>query len=210
MSPMALRIGVVSNGLGNVGSVISALSFYGYEVDLLSDPSCADRFSLLVLSGVGTYGAAVKAVKELRMWDLLCSWKDRGLPVVGICLGMQLFASVGEEEGENRGFDWIPGRVCRMEGVRVPHMGWDMVTPSGREEAEQIFKGVRYGAFYFMHTYHFQVYSEEHVLARFDCGGKSFVAAVARDNVMGFQFHPEKSQGDGLRVLRSAVEVLCR
>ncbi|MCX7827610.1 MAG: imidazole glycerol phosphate synthase subunit HisH [Thermanaerothrix sp.] len=210
MSPVALRIGVVSNGLGNVGSVMSALSFYGYETELLSEPSCADRFSLLVLAGVGTYGAAVKSLKGMGMWDLLRSWNEKGRPVIGICLGMQLFASVGEEEGENRGFDWIPGRVRPMEGVRVPHMGWEMVAPSEGELAVEIFKGVRYGAFYFMHTYHFDVLSEEHVLARFDYGGKSFVAAVARENVMGFQFHPEKSQGDGLRVLRSAVEVLCR
>ncbi|ACZ18910.1 imidazole glycerol phosphate synthase, glutamine amidotransferase subunit [Thermanaerovibrio acidaminovorans DSM 6589] len=207
---MAFRLGIVSNGLGNVGSVMSALRFYGYDVDLVSSPSQGGGLSMLILAGVGTYGAAVSSLKNCGMWDFIRQWGESGRPIIGICLGMQLFASHGEEGGVNQGFGWIPGRVVRMEGVKVPHIGWDRVKPRENDLSSKLFSAVRYGYFYFMHMYHMEVDCPDDVIAGVEYGGKDFVAAVGKGNVIGFQFHPEKSQGDGLRVLRSAVEVLSR
>jgi glutamine amidotransferase len=123
---------------------------------------------------------------------------------------MQLFADRGLEEGEREGFGWIPGRVVRIDipGARVPHIGWSPVEPSEAESGrpDSIFSGVRYGHFYFMHGYHFLPDDPSATIALTPLGEGRLVSALRRDNLVGVQFHPEKSQGDGLRVLRNIVE----
>ena len=121
-------------------------------------------------------------------------------------LGMQLFADQGLEDGTTEGFGWIPGSVEKIKESteKVPHMGWNNVTTSDKV----LFAGVDESAFYFMHSYHFDVANSDDVIATVNYGDSRLIAAVRKDNVYGVQFHPEKSQGDGLRFLKNLLESL--
>ena len=196
-----MKIGIINNALGNLGSVRSALDFYGYDVRFLDSPGALEDVQVVVLAGVGTFRAGVHSLRDGAFWEPLQSWVSRGNPLVGLCLGMHLFASLGFEEGQEQGFGWIDGTVERIvgEGVRVPHIGWAPVVPEALDDP--LFRGVRYGHFYFMHSFHLQPRSLEVVRARTPLGPLSLVSAVGKGNVVGLQFHPEKSQAYGLELL---------
>jgi glutamine amidotransferase len=203
------KIAIVNYSIGNVGSVYSALKFYNYNVDLAATPEILRSADMLVLAGVGNYPAAISKLKELSLWEVMNELViTKKKPVLGICLGMQLFADIGYENGENKGFGWIPGKVVKMEGkdLKIPHIGWNEIMPRHAE----LFKNSRYNFFYFMHSYHFVPDDDSAVIATTRYGGLEICSAVRKDNIIGMQFHPEKSQGDGLRLLRSAVESLCK
>src|SRR3989338_998814 len=138
-----MNIGIVNYSLGNVGSVYSAFEFYKHKVTLLSNPSDLDAADIIVLAGVGNFKTAAGRLKELRFWDKLDeAVVKQKKPVLGICLGMQLFADSSDEGGENKGFGWIKGKVVKLpeNSARIPHIGWDEVFAADNE----IFKGIRY------------------------------------------------------------------
>lgn len=202
-----MKIGIVNYSIGNVGSVHSALGFYNYDVSLIDTPGAVDAVDMLVLAGVGNYPTAILMLRNLGLWEKINEAVTiKKKPILGICLGMQLFADLGYENGENRGFGWIAGKVIKMEGnhLRIPHIGWDEVKP---QEAV-LFKNSRYNLFYFMHSYHFIPKDKNLVIATTNYGDLEICSAVKKDNIVGVQFHPEKSQGDGLRFLKNTVEVL--
>lgn len=201
-----MKIGIINNSLGNVGSVYSAFEFYKYDVKLVNDPGELDGCDVIVMAGVGNFNTGVTKLKQLHFWDKLNEEAMvKKKPLLGICLGMQMFADVSYEGGENKGFGWIKGKVVKIEGssVKVPHIGWDEVTPLD----DRLFKGIRYSAFYFMHSYHFIPEDRSTVKAVIRYGDIEIVSAVGKDNIIGVQFHPEKSQGDGLRLLRNFLEM---
>jgi glutamine amidotransferase len=202
-----MRIGIIDYQLGNIGSVKSALDFFNYDVAVITRPKEIDNADLLVLAGVGNFAAASERLKKVQFWDKLdeevrCNEK----PVLGICLGMQIFAEQGFEDGTNNGFGWIPGHVIRMQGanLRVPHIGWNMVSPTD----DPLFSGVQNRYFYFMHSYHFIPKEKQVVIASTEYSGLRFVSAIRKKNIVGVQFHPEKSQGDGLRILKNFTEMM--
>lgn len=198
-------IGIINNGLGNVGSVKSAFEFYGYPVTLLEDSGDLRNVSLIVLAGVGSFGTAVRTLRRRGLWKALeHAVREDETPVLGLCLGMQLFADQGYEDGEERGFGWVPGRVVKIRtpNVKVPHIGWDRVEFNDPE----VFRGMRYHHFYYMHSYHFVPEDPGSIIATTQYGDDPIVAGVRRGSIIGLQFHPEKSQSDGLRVLRNVVE----
>jgi len=204
-----VKIGIMNISLGNVGSVASAFGFYGHEVSLVSDPGEVGKSDLIVLAGVGNFQFASRRVHESGFADALDKAViGRRLPVLGICLGMHLFADVGYEDGRNPGLGWIPGEIVKIESpaegprLRVPHMGWNSVRPRNTD----LFRRVRSGDMYFMHSYRFVPRDPSVVTAVTDYGGVEIVSAVRKDNIVGVQFHPEKSQGDGLRFLRNLLE----
>ena len=202
-----MNIGIVNYSIGNVGSVYSALEFYHYNVRLVDDPHVIKKSDLIVLAGVGNFSTATSRLKELKLWETIDYYvREKKKPLLGICLGMQLFADSSSEGGENSGFGWIKGKVIKLEGkeIQVPHMGWDKVEPKGTE----LFQGVRYGFFYYMHSYHFIPDDPKLILAKTPYGSNDLVACVKKDNIIGVQFHPEKSQGDGLRFLKNSIEEL--
>jgi len=196
--------------MGNLRSVQGALSYLGFESQLVSTPEEILQSETLILPGVGSFAAAMANIRRLELESPLNEMVlARGVPVLGICLGMQLLADVGEEDGPSRGLGWIRARVERFQlsdpDLKVPHIGFNRArfVPG----ASSLFDGLGdHSDFYFVHSYHMICDRETDVSAWVDYGGP-FVAAVERENIFGTQFHPEKSQTNGLKLLRNFVGV---
>ena len=202
---MADRVALIDYGAGNLHSVENALRRVGADVALVSDGDALAKAERIVLPGVGAFGACYNGLASLPgMIEALESHvlKD-GVPFLGICVGMQLLATRGLEHGETPGLGWIGGEVRALEPsehVKVPHMGWNDVVVA--DDASGL---VHPGEAYFLHSYAFDVANNAHVAARTDHGG-AVTAAVARDNILGVQFHPEKSQAYGLALLERFLQ----
>lgn len=197
---MGEAVALIDYGAGNLHSVDNALTRVGADVALVSDGDALSQAERIVLPGVGAFGACYNGLASLPgMIEALERRVLRdGVPFLGICVGMQLLADRGLEHGETPGLGWIGGEVRALEPsteVKVPHMGWNDVIVA--DDASGL---LHPGEAYFLHSYAFDVAEQAHVAARTDHGG-AVVAAVARDNILGVQFHPEKSQAYGLALL---------
>jgi imidazole glycerol-phosphate synthase subunit HisH len=200
---------VLDYGMGNIASAQRAFEECGAHVIVSDDPKSLEAVERIVIPGVGAFGEAMRRLRE-RGWvePLRRHVLELGLPVLGVCLGMQLLASVGSEGGETPGLGLLPGRVLRLvstaEQERIPHVGWNEVRPQG---AATLFHDVPSGSdFYFVHSYHLVPDQPESVIASTPyCGG--FVSAVALGNTFGVQFHPEKSSRMGFQVIRNFLAV---
>ncbi len=195
---MAETVALIDYGAGNLYSVNNALDAVGAKgVAITADPDFVARADRIILPGVGSFHACAEGLRAVPgLVDAMTRRVGEGAPFLGICVGMQLLATRGWEHGETAGLGWVAGEVRPIEpaaGIKVPHMGWNDV--SSRKDGV-----VHAGEAYFLHSYHFAVANDEHVAALTDHGGP-LVAAVARGNVMGVQFHPEKSQTYGLSLL---------
>ena len=206
---MAESLALVDYGAGNLHSVENALRAAGGEdVTVTSDPSVVRAADRIVLPGVGAFAACARALRSVP--HLVEAMAERvlvgGAPFLGICVGMQLMATRGVEHGVSEGLDWIPGEVLPIAvsdpAIKIPHMGWNDVAPTPHADGAQL---VAEGEAYFLHSYHFVPDEGRHIAALTDHGG-GLVAAVARDNLLGVQFHPEKSQAYGLGLLARFLE----
>ena len=203
-----MKAAVIDYGMGNLASVCRALEEAGASVSLAGNPDAVGDASHIVLPGVGAFKDAMSRL-EAGAWPerLARAVQVEGIPLLGICLGMQLLADSGEEGGITEGLGLVAGRVKRLTsaiGERIPHVGWNEVNPV---QGAAIFEGISTGTdFYFVHSYHFVPVDAQSVLARTDyCGG--FVSAVNCGTVFGMQFHPEKSSRHGLRLLRNFLAI---
>lgn len=198
-------IAVVDYGMGNLHSVRHALERIGAEVCVTQKIEDLQKAERIILPGVGAFGECMKNIDRSGL--LSCLQEQvifKGKPFLGICLGMQVLAREGYESGNTLGLNWIPGIVERFEieeqGLRVPHVGWNEIRPL-RESS--LFQGIRKDAtFYFVHSFHFLPQNIEHVLASCEYGIE-FAAALQRGNILATQFHPEKSQENGLKFLEN-------
>lgn len=201
-----MKIGIIHCGLGNLGSVYNAFEFYGYKVSLVKRPQDLSKSDIIVLSGVGNFSTAVIKLEEQGfLQQLQKEVIKEGKPILGICLGMQLFATVSHESGKNKGFGWLEGEVVKIDakGMRVPRIGWGEVKPVNHRF---LFDNMKYSDFYFMHSYHF-VPKDKRILAGIaPYGDLDLAAAVKKGNIVGVQFHPEKSQRDGLMFIKNFVK----
>jgi len=204
---MAETLALIDYGAGNLHSVANALKTAGAEaVTLTADPMVVRAADRIVLPGVGSFRACAEGLRSIP--GLVEAMHERvfigGAPFLGICVGMQLLATTGVEHGVTPGLGWIPGEVRLIErtdpAVKVPHMGWNDVVPSRHGVAL-----IEHGEAYFLHSYHFATDEGHDIAAMTDHGG-GLTAAVARDNLVGVQFHPEKSQGYGLEMLARFLE----
>ncbi|MDD5593357.1 MAG: imidazole glycerol phosphate synthase subunit HisH [Candidatus Margulisbacteria bacterium] len=202
-----MTIVVIDYGMGNLHSVSKALETAGAEVLVSSDPRDLAAAERIVLPGVGSFAQGIKHLNESGFAEQLTKEvMDKGKPFLGICLGMHLAAAFGEEGGGNRGLGWIEGEVIQFKaaGIKVPHMGWDDVK---FVNGSPLFSGLKSpGTLYFVHSYHFVPKDEKVVAGVCDYGG-DFVAAIRRDNIHLVQFHPEKSQQSGLRILENFISM---
>lgn len=201
-----MTLALIDYGAGNLQSVRNALVAAGAEdVLVTADPQAVLRAERIVLPGVGAFAHCRDALFGIDgMVEALGEAVDaKATPFLGVCVGMQLLADTGEEHGVHRGLGWVPGTVRLLEPAdpeaKVPHMGWNDVRAATSHALLQP------GEAYFLHSYHFAVADPTHVVATSDHGGP-IVAAVARDTIIGVQFHPEKSQAYGLAFLRRFLD----
>ncbi len=203
---MAEAIALIDFGAGNLHSVHNALKAAGADgVEVTADPDLIAGADRVILPGVGAFGACRDALASIDgMIDALeRRILEQKIPFLGICVGMQMLADTGIEFGEHRGLGWIAGTVSAIEPssneIKIPHMGWNDVTPTeGHDLLEE-------GEAYYLHGYHFVAADPNHVLAT-TYHGAPLVSAVGRDNIVGVQFHPEKSQAYGLNFLKRFLE----
>jgi glutamine amidotransferase len=195
-------IAIVDYGIGNLGSVTKGFRHAGAEVELCGDPAVLRRADALVLPGDGAFGATMDEIEARGLVPLLREAVAEGKPLFGICIGMQLLFEESEEHGRHRGLGILPGRVRRFDdSLTVPHMGWNTLRA---RRPHALLDGVPDGAHvYFVHSYYCEA-PDDVVIATSDYGG-DFAAVVGRDNVLGLQFHPEKSQAVGLRLVANFV-----
>lgn len=195
---------IVDTGVANRHSVKNALEYIGCQVTVSQDPAQILSARKLLFPGVGSFAAGMKTINDRGIVEPLReAVVDRGIPVLGICLGFQMMAESSEEDGVHPGLGWIPGRVVRMkpagEDMKIPHIGFNSVSVS---QDTPLFAGLPSDSdFYFLHSYHMKI-NAEYVTGRCSYGGE-FVAAIRFKNIVGTQFHPEKSQGTGLQLLRN-------
>ncbi|WP_296679234.1 imidazole glycerol phosphate synthase subunit HisH [Novosphingobium sp.] len=203
---MAEVVALVDYGAGNLHSVANALKAAGCNgVTITDSPDVVRAADRIVLPGVGSFRACAEGLNAIP--HLVEAMHERvfvgGAPFLGICVGMQLLAATGVEHGETSGLGWIAGQVRLIERtdrrIKVPHMGWNDVATTAHAVL------IEPGEGYFLHSYHFVPDDGRHVLAMTDHGG-GLVAAVGRDNLVGVQFHPEKSQAYGLALLSRFLE----
>ncbi len=198
---MSGTIALIDYGAGNLQSVRNALKAAGAEAIVTANPDIVAKADRIVLPGVGAFAACMGALSAID--DMIAALDRRvrgeGAPFLGICVGMQLLADAGVEHGTTQGLGWIAGTVRAIESgnlsIKVPHMGWNDVTPTAQHRL------IETGEAYFLHGYHYDVVDSADVVAA-SCHGASLVAAVARENIIGVQFHPEKSQAYGIDFLK--------
>ena len=201
-------VALVDYGAGNLHSVHNALKAAGASVTVTADPYVVRAADRIVLPGVGSFKACAEGLAAIP--HMIEAMTERvhvgGAPFLGICVGMQLLADRGLEHGATKGLGWVAGEVRLIEpsdaSIKVPHMGWNDVAmmPHARDHAV-----IDEGEAYFLHSYHFAAENPQDVAAMTD-HGEGLVAAVARGNIIGVQFHPEKSQSYGIATLRRFLE----
>lgn len=201
----APRIGVIDYGSGNLRSVARALERAGLEPAITGDPAALRAATALVLPGVGAFADAVANLRAKGLDDALREWLAEGRPYLGLCLGLQLLFDESDEHGRHAGLGLLPGRVERFpergedgRPLRVPHIGWNRVRFCGSHPLLEALPREDY--YYFVHAYRAVPARQEDVVGRVEYGGW-FAAAVARENAFAVQFHPEKSQRAGARLL---------
>jgi imidazole glycerol-phosphate synthase subunit HisH len=200
-----VTLALIDYGAGNLQSVKNALKAAGAaDVAVTADPDIVARADRIVLPGVGAFAHCMAALSAIDgMVDALeARVLNGGAPFLGICVGMQLLADAGVEHGTTKGLGWIGGTVRAIApaaDIKVPHMGWNDVTLAAPHPV------LAAGEAYFLHGYHFEAADPSQVLATTNHGG-SLTAAVGRDNILGVQFHPEKSQAYGIATLKRFLE----
>lgn len=202
-------ITVIDYGGSNLRSALKALEFVGGDIHVTEEPAAVLQAEKLVLPGVGAFGSGMAAIRARELEDAMREAAGAGTPLLGICIGMQFLFEASEEMGEHRGLGLLSGRVVRFprqvsagQSLKVPHMGWNEIVHDGRHP---LLAGVPSGAHgYFVHSYYCRPDRVDEIVATTEYG-LAFASVVGRDNVMGIQFHPEKSQSVGLRILRNFV-----
>ena len=215
---MSETIAIIDYGSGNLRSAAKAFSHVmddsglSGEVVITGDADVVAKADRIVLPGQGAFGDCIAGLKKVDGMVEALTEKvlQRGAPFFGICVGMQLLASRGLEFGEHAGLGWIPGDVVKMTpsdaALKIPHMGWNTMAQNG-EFAHPVLQGITKSGdgsfmdFYFVHSFVFHCKENKHVAGWCDYGG-GFTAMVAKDNIIGTQFHPEKSQQAGLDLIR--------
>jgi len=203
------RIVIIDYGMGNLRSVLNAFRVLGADARVSANPSDLRDADRAVLPGVGSFGDAMRNLRE-RGWVSALETEVRTprKPFLGLCLGMQLLARTGSEHGTHEGLGWLDGSVDRLpetdSTIRIPHIGWNTVRFSA---GNRLFRGLgEAGVFYFVHSYAMK--PGDPAVASGTCShGVEFTASVEQENVFGTQFHPEKSQKIGLSVLRNFLQI---
>ena len=204
-----MSIAIVDYGMANLRSVQKAFACAGAKAKIISRPEEIDRADKLVVPGVGAFRDAIATLRERKLADAILAHIKKGKLFLGICLGLQMLFDVGYEDGEHRGLGVLAGKCVRFDvdstmGLKVPHMGWNQLI---LRNSSPLFSGLEPGSgVYFVHGYHV-VPDDPSVIAAETDYGHPFVSSIRRDNVMATQFHPEKSQKTGLKILANFATI---
>lgn len=201
-------LAVIDYGAGNLRSVMHALKrLEARDLRLARHGSELAGATKIILPGVGAFGASMQQMRQRELVAPLLEALQRGLPYLGICVGMQMLYDVGEEMGEHQGLGVLPGRVKRFPEFterKVPHMGWNQLE---MKKGSPLFRDLdQRSHVYFVHSYYCAPSDAQSVIATVDYGIE-FAAAVQKGNIFGLQFHPEKSQVHGLRILKNFLKI---
>ena len=196
-----MSIGIIDVGIGNLGSLRGALYSQGWDTQTVRSAADLINVTHLFLPGVGSFAAAMRSLRAAGLVEPIRQYAADGHPIMGICLGMQLLADHGVEGGASEGLGLIPGKVVPLDvpaTLRLPHVGWNVLHP---RQSHRLLEGIRPNVdFYFVHSYCFDVEREADVVGTTEYG-VTYPSFVASGSVVGVQFHPEKSQRNGLRLL---------
>jgi glutamine amidotransferase len=197
-------IAVIDYGMWNIRSVSKALEIVGAEVEVTGNPRAIARAEAIILPGVGAFARGMENLHKLNVIPAIHEAVKKEIPILGICLGLQLLFSESEEHGICKGLDLIKGRVRKLtSGIKIPHMGWNQVEFDLSHSKSGIFEGVEDNCyFYFVHSYYVEPENKELVVGTTRYG-KDFVSVINKDRIWGVQFHPEKSSESGLKILRN-------
>jgi imidazole glycerol-phosphate synthase subunit HisH len=200
-----MTIAIIDYGIGNLRSVEKAFTSQGLNAVISSDEKVLRAADRLVLPGVGAFAACMNNLRERGLEDFVIEAAKSGTPIIGLCVGLQMMFDEGHEFGIHKGLGLLPGKIVRFaEGVRVPHVGWNQVEikknhPIFRDLPDQSF-------FYFVHSYHVVTDDPSCVLGETEYATR-YPSICGRDNIVGVQFHPEKSQAAGLKLLKNFAEM---
>jgi glutamine amidotransferase len=199
-----MSVAIIDYGIGNLRSVEKAFTSQGIDAVVTRDEAVLRAADKLALLGVGAFGYAMENLRKLGFDELVIEAADAGKPIIGLCVGLQMMFEEGHEFGVHRGLGLLPGRVVKFpDGVRVPHVGWNQVEikrehPIFRDLPERPF-------FYFVHSYFVEPSDPSCVVGETEYDS-SFASVCGRDNIIGVQFHPEKSQEAGLKLLKNFAD----
>ena len=205
-------LAIVDYGMGNLRSVAKAFEHLGCPARITKNPADIERADRLVVPGVGAFADAMAALESYELVEPILSFINSGKPVLGICLGLQLFFELSYENGQHHGLGVWPGRCIRFDfgddpqgrGLKIPHMGWNTIK---KQNDCPLFKGLPDSCYvYFVHSYYVVPDEKSICAALTEYGPVSFASAAWKDNVMATQFHPEKSQQVGLKMLKNFIE----
>jgi glutamine amidotransferase len=196
-------IGIIDYGSGNFASVVNSLKSFTNNIKEIKNNNDFENCTHIILPGVGAFGSAMEKIKNMNIIENLNYLvTEKKIPFLGICVGMQILAETGFEYGEHKGLGWIKGEVKLLKNKQLPHIGWNEVH---KTEDIDIFNNISNGStFYFVHSYIFDINDKETktTITDYDC---EFASAVQKYNIFGVQFHPEKSQTFGIKLLKNFV-----
>ena len=201
-------VGIVDYNMGNLASVYNACKLIGVDAHIVSDPNKLQDYERVILPGVGAFKDAMEHLEQTGMKQAVLDFAASGKPIIGICLGMQLLFESSEEFGLTKGLGLIPGKVVAfdkskmdMEDHKVPHVGWNILF----NKPSPLFQNLSNPYLYFVHSFH--AVTEEKYIIGTTHYGYDFTSAVNKDNIYGFQPHPEKSHDNGIQILKNFMNL---
>lgn len=201
------RVGIIDYGLGNLYSVVKACEFVGINTVLVTEKESLDSLDGLILPGVGAFGNAMERLREKDFINSIKDKAEKGVPLLGICLGMQLLMSFGEEFGHNEGIGLIPGKVIKfsdsqLHDLKIPQIQWNKIKINALNDC--LFTDIPNNTFfYFLHSYYVIPNEKEVISATANYKGEEYCCALQKNNIFGTQYHPEKSSIQGLKIFNN-------
>lgn len=201
------KVGVIDYGISNIASVINAIALLNIDIQLITHKKDFKNCSHIILPGVGSFAAGMRNIIKMDLFETIRNEANAGKPLLGICLGMQLLAELGQEVETQNGLGLIPGKIVKLNlsfqnHLKLPHMGWNQIQVIQKSRYLQM--GVTDNSYYFAHSYIYQPIGENWVTAICQYG-EDIPAIIEKNNIVGFQFHPEKSQLAGLDLLKRFI-----